>query len=451
MPRLLVVANDAIGVRMAGPSIRAWEAARALHARGIEVVLAAPGAALPPAPFATVAFDTRGDALRAAAVGADALFVQGLVLAHYPFLAALDKPVAVDIYDPFVLENLAQRAAESSANRERYHRQDLDVLCAQLERGDFFVCASEQQRDFWLGMLTALGRVNPATYDDDAALRRLIDVMPFGLPDASPRADGPVLRGVVPGIGLDDRVVLWGGGIWNWFDPLTLIRAVAELARSRGDVRLFFMGTASPSLYQPKLAMAARAEALARELGLLGRAVFFNAGWVPYAERAGYLLEADVGASCHLPHVETRFAFRTRLLDCIWAGLPMVVTEGDVLADLVAARGLGRVVPPESVAETAAALAAVLDAPGGRAGFADRFAAVRPALAWSRAVEALARFAADPYRAADRPAAGLSPDRLAPTPAGALPARAVEILREGGPLLLAEEVVRYLRWRRRPG
>lgn len=414
------------------------------------MVLAAPGAAMA-APFETVAFDVRGDALRAAADRADALFVQGLVLAHYPFLAALDRPLAVDIYDPFVLENLAQRAAESSANRERYHRQDLDVLCAQLERGDFFVCASEQQRDFWLGMLTALGRVNPATYDDDAGLRRLVDVMPFGLPDEPPRAERPVLRGVVPGIGAGDRVILWGGGIWNWFDPLTLIRAVAELARARGDVRLFFMGTRSPSLYQPKLAMAARAEALARELGLLDRAVFFNAGWVPYAERAGYLLEADVGASCHLPHIETRYAFRTRLLDCIWAGLPMVVTEGDVLADLVAARGLGRAVPPESVPATAAALADVLDAPGGRAAYAERFAAARPALAWSRTVEALARFAVDPYRAADRPAAGLSPDRLAPTPIGSLPYRAVEILREGGPLLLAEEVVRYVRWRRRPG
>jgi hypothetical protein len=25
-------------------------------------------------------------------------------------------------------------------------------------------------------------------------------------------------------------VLLWGGGIYNWFDPLTLIRAVGEVA-----------------------------------------------------------------------------------------------------------------------------------------------------------------------------------------------------------------------------
>ena len=28
-------------------------------------------------------------------------------------------------------------------------------------RGDFFVCASERQRDYWLGMLAAEGRITP--------------------------------------------------------------------------------------------------------------------------------------------------------------------------------------------------------------------------------------------------------------------------------------------------
>lgn len=450
MSGLLVVANDVIGERMAGPGIRAWEIARALHAAGVRVVLAAPGRAPPPAPFPSLAFDTRGDALRAAAEAADALFVQGLVLAHYPFLAALPKPIAVDVYDPFVLENLAQREGESAAHRAQHHAKDLDVLSAQLLRGDFFVCASEPQRDFWLGMLSALNRVNPATYADDPSLRRLVDLLPFGLPEEPPRAGKPVLKGVVPGIGAGDQVVLWGGGIWNWFDPLTLIRALARLAPERPGLRLFFMGTRTPSLYAPKQAMALRAESLARELGLLDRAVFFNPGWVPYAERAGYLLEADIGASCHLPHVEARLAFRTRLLDCIWAGLPMLVSEGDVLADRVRERDLGRAVPPEDVAALARGLADLLDRPGGRAAYAPRFEALRAELSWGRAVEALARFAADPYRAADMPSLGLDPARLAPTPASALPRRALEVLREGGPLLLAEEGLRYLRWRRRP-
>ncbi len=462
MPDLiLIIAGDRIGERMAGPSIRAWEMARALHARGLPVVLAAPGGVNIEAPFECVAYDQRGETLRAAAEKASAVLFQGLTLAQYPFLATVEAPLIVDIYDPFVLENLHARGGESASGRARSHGTDLAALNDQLMRGDFFLCASEAQRDYWLGCLTALGRINPATYDADPDLRSLIDVVPFGLPEEPAESRESVtsapqtfMRGRIPGIGDDDVVILWNGGIWEWFDPLTLIRAVAHLADRRDDLRLVFMGTRTPSLYSPKQAMAARAEALAAELGLLGRSVFFNEGWVPYEERAGYLLEADIGASTHLPHIETRFAYRTRLLDCLWAGLPMLVTEGDVLADLVRDNDLGRAVPPGDVSATADAILAVLDEAGDpalSAARAARFASVRQKMTWARATEPLARFAAAPYRAADRPA-GAPRSNAGPvaTPLPGLPSRAMEILREGGPLLLAEEAVRYLRWLRRP-
>ena len=45
----------------------------------------------------------------------------------------------------------------------------------------------------------------------------------------------------------------------------------------------------------------------------------------------------------------TTKTFRTRLLDYIWAGLPMVVTRGDPLAELVDVQRLGIVVPPGDV------------------------------------------------------------------------------------------------------
>lgn len=451
MSAFLIVANDLIGQRMAGPGIRAWEIAHALHGHGVAVTLAAPGTSLPPAPFETVLFDHRGEALRAAAERASGLLVQGLVLAHFPFLAALDLPIAVDIYDPFVLENLQARALELPSGRRRHHASDLEVLLAQLQRGDFFLCASENQWDYWLGMLTAVGRVNPDTYDQDATLRQLVDVVPFGLPAEPPLPGPPVLKGVVPGIGADDYVILWGGGIWNWFDPLTLIRAVGDVAAQRPQLRLFFLsGAPPPSQFQPSTAMASAARELARELGLLDRVVFFNADWVPYDSRASYLAEADLGASTHLPHLETRFAFRTRLLDLFWSGLPMVVTDGDVLAGLVKEHRLGRVVPPEDQAAVAAAILALMDSPGGRAAFAPGFAAVRAQLTWPQVVGPLVSFARAPRRAMDRPAGPVAPRDLGATRLHQLPGRAAEVLREGGPLLLAEEGLRYLRWLRRP-
>ena len=66
--------------------------------------------------------------------------------------------------------------------------------------GDFYLCASERSA-WWLGLLEASGRVNPATFDADPSLRTLIDVVPYGLPDTplpapilSSRVSGPVLH-----------------------------------------------------------------------------------------------------------------------------------------------------------------------------------------------------------------------------------------------------------------
>ena len=67
----------------------------------------------------------------------------------------------------------------------------------------------------------------------------------------------------------------------------------------------------------------------------------------------------------HLDHIETRYSFRSRVLDYLWAGLPMVLTAGDVLADEVAEAGLGVTVPAQDDEALEEALAAVLASPSG--------------------------------------------------------------------------------------
>ena len=114
------------------------------------------------------------------------------------------------------------------------------------------------------------------------------------------------------------------------------------------------------------------------------------------------LLEADLGVSTHLDHVETAFSFRTRILDYLWAGLPVVATAGDSLADLVAAEGLGATVPSGDVGALHDALAALLGSPEARAMARDRIAAVRADFTWERALAPISRFCDDPRPAPDR-------------------------------------------------
>jgi glycosyltransferase involved in cell wall biosynthesis len=231
----------------------------------------------------------------------------------------------------------------------------------------------------------------------------LLDVAPFGLQPTPPVHERNVVKGVVPGIAADDTLVLWGGGIWDWLDPLTVIRAMAIVREQRPDVKLFFLGYHHPNPTDvPVMAMYERAVALAKELDLHNRTVFFNDRWVPYAERANYLLEADLGVSAHLEHVETRFAFRTRLLDYIWAGLPMVVSAGDTLADTVIERGLGSVVAIEDVEGYARAILELVAQPDAQRSFAPAFAAAQQDFAWPQALRPLIEFCRQPRYAADK-------------------------------------------------
>jgi glycosyltransferase involved in cell wall biosynthesis len=304
--RLLIVSHEAIATNMSGPAVRFLEIGRAL-ARVARVTIAMPGEpAIRDARVTIAGFDPANPAaLRRLAEDADVVFVQGFALAQYPFLAGLLVPVVVDLYCPFTIEHLEQTRGRGTGADPALVAEAaaiLGVLNGQIDQGDFFLCASEVQRDFWLGALHARGRVNPHTYAADPTLRRLVDVVPFGLPDAPFEATAaalpPVLKGVRPGIAATDTVLLWGGSLLDWQDPVTLIEAVAALAPRRPDLRLVFMGTRHPNpLVAPMRAVEA-SRARARELGVLDSHVFFN-DWVPYTERARWLAEADLGVSTH--------------------------------------------------------------------------------------------------------------------------------------------------------
>jgi glycosyltransferase involved in cell wall biosynthesis len=395
MTAVLVYSNDRIGRRMAGPAIRSYHFALEL-AREFDVTLMARGQVDVAVPGVEVV-DASGlvpRELERSLEGFDAIVAQFLPLPVMRRLARRRRRVVYDVYIPFV-ERLgfldSDLEATHDAHAERlFARTSRLVQRFALATGSAFVCASERQRDMLLGMLTGLGRIELERFRGDPRLRDLVDVVPSGVPTTAPVAGQPVLKGRYPGIGERDRVVLWAGGIWNWLDPATPIRAIERISTRRDDVKLLFLGLERP-VPVGQTAVAERAVELARSLGVLGRSVFFHEGWVPYEDRQAYLLEADLGVSAHLDTLEARFAFRTRLVDYIWAGLPILTTEGDVLADVVAKHELGRAVAAHDVGAWESAIEAMLGDPGLRARTAPGFAAARERLAWPASVAPLAR------------------------------------------------------------
>lgn len=395
--RVLVVTPDALTLSMGGPAIRALEISAALSARHDVHLASTTACELSETRFPT---SHAGPVdLRQLEAWCEVAIVQGTVTRGNALLRSAGTIVVVDLYDPVHLELLA--GGRGPSMRAQMTREALALLKGQMARGDFFLCASQRQRDLWMGHLAALGRLNPATYDADPTLESLIAIVPFGIGDRAPVPSRAAIKGVVPGIGADDKVLLWGGGVYEWFDPLTLVQALDLVRRERDDVRLVFMGMQHPNPATPEAEVAGATRELASRLGLTGRHVFFLEGWVPYGERADYLMDADVGVSTHHDHLEARYSYRTRVLDYVWASVPIVTTGGDAMAALVEARGLGVTVPPGDVDALAAALALALDE-AEAARFRRGSTQVAPELRWSRVLDPLLRFVDQAHLAPDR-------------------------------------------------
>lgn len=380
---------------MAGPAIRAYELARHL-AEACDVAIAS----LQPKDAEFVAdipvhVGLGGTELAALARTFDILLAGGFIFAQHPALTRMGKYLVLDLYDPMLIEDLVlQRGRLGRFVYDEHHRW----LEKQMRLADFMVCASDRQRDYWLGRLCSLARLGPEVYADDVSARRAISVVPFGLSSTPPTPGLRRMRGVLPGVGEGDRLFLWGGGIWDWFDPLTPIRAMATLRASRPDLKLVFMAGRSPNPTTPEMPMARHARALAAELGVLGTSVHFLDEWIPYETRGSLLLEADAAFTAHFDHLETRFSFRTRVLDYLWAGLPILTTAGDSMADLVDRRGLGMAIAPGDVQGWEQAIARMGSDDAWRSECRRRVLQSREAFHWEKAIAPLIEYVRSPYR-----------------------------------------------------
>jgi glycosyltransferase involved in cell wall biosynthesis len=410
--QVLIVSRDVIGEQIAGPGVRYLEMARRLSRLGHGVTLMAPGLQQ----WADEGFgveDLTGRGFDRALVHNEIVISQGFAYSAWT-TATTGAVQVIDLYAPLQLEMLeagpsGHRSEAEAAFYRRYVARRLRLLMAC---GDFFLCASERQRDLWLGSLAAAGRLNRANHQRDTDLRGLIDCVPFGTPTA-PFPDSTAknsARRAVGRFGESDFLLLWGGGIWPWLDPRTAIRATALAAEQRPGVKLLFLGSGHPN---PGVTTGDRTAAEARryagELGVLDRSVFFSDDWVPYEKRVDYLAACDAGLLAHHRGIETRYAFRTRLLDCFWAGRPVITTGGDELSSQVRHHGAGTVVRPGDAEALAAAIIDLHDDGERRAAAGAAASALGQRYRWDRVFTPLERFVDRPHTRRSRGESGGAP------------------------------------------
>jgi glycosyltransferase involved in cell wall biosynthesis len=400
---LLIITHESVGDKMAGPGIRAWEMARALGAHGVSVRLASPFPSSRMADQVTISQYSWDDPQSVLSL----LGMSRVVLAAGPMFARLnhwlersvDLPTIVDLYYPEIeriLFNLTLNRHEPVPMAAI-----LDEMNAYLHQGDLFLCANEKQYDFWMGALMASGRLDMENLEKNMVLDHLVRIVPWGVPDSSPKSETNHLKGVIPGIGQDDLVIYWGGGVWDWMDPVTLLDAFPHILKQRNDVRLVF-----GSLHHfekavvSEMSVASRLLERVRQENWQDRYVFFL-DWVPYDDRGAFLQEADLGVSIALPTIENRYAIRARLMDYLWTCLPCVISRGDEAAELLIQEGLGLPVSPGDAEGVSKAVLCLLEDRDLRNSKQARLVPLLQKLNWMEVVKPILEFLQNPALAPD--------------------------------------------------
>lgn len=327
--RILILTDDRIGPVMAGSALRAWELGRALETAGHEVVIAASAGSTAPGEGPEVTTRPRWS-------WPDAVLSALWSLPPQAFVRR--TLLIVDGVTPLPSELAAMSQTKAVRRRRRTAQARIPLGAA---RADALLVAGRAQMQWWSALLDRARPEMP-----------ILDI-PFGVPATPP----PPERTEIPGVPANHAVVLWWGGVWPWLDLDTLLAARARLENAPISIVVPVAarpGSSAPAFGPDDLRHAAEAR------GLKAPQVVGLDQWIPYAQRHLVLNRTSLLAVLHQAGPETTLSFRTRALDGLWAGVPLLLSEGGEVSDLAHHHGWGGVVRPGDVNGAAAALELLL-------------------------------------------------------------------------------------------
>jgi glycosyltransferase involved in cell wall biosynthesis len=243
----------------------------------------------------------------------------------------IKRPLWIDIYGDRITEN---QIASHTSNSDRGIRISYEYLDHILRGADKYSACSTPQKFALVGQLSTAGRLNRHTMGYEFVHA----VLPGAASDRSTTPPALVLRGgQVPN---DAFVVLWCGGYNVWTDVETLFQALSQAMEK--DERIHYVSAGAGvritnnNSYERFLAMIADSPYRER---------FHMLGWQPGSVVPGLYRQADVGINLDAFHYETQLGTRTRLVEMMHYGLPVITTLGCELSYIVENQGLGLTFP----------------------------------------------------------------------------------------------------------
>jgi glycosyltransferase involved in cell wall biosynthesis len=236
-------------------------------------------------------------------------------------------PLWIDLYGDRVTEGQVLSHVRKSHRGMKILSEYLGII---LRNADAYSTCSTPQKFALVGQLSMASRLNRHNMGHD-----LVHTILPGAPSQHADTTNTIkLRGeMVPE---DAFVVLWCGGYNVWSDVYTLFKAMNEAMDQ--DPRIHYVsagaGVRMPGndSYERLLEMIAQSPNCER---------FHMLGWQPSTVVPGLYGQADVGVNLDAFHYETLLGTRTRIVEMMHYGLPVLTTLGCELSYIVQEKGLG--------------------------------------------------------------------------------------------------------------
>jgi len=238
-----------------------------------------------------------------------------------PFIARVTQkiPTIVDYVGATLLEQLTS-----------FGTVPTDFLRLKMKSfwiGDFLMTAGSRERYYLIGLLVSSKRLCSLKRKLSASLIHHIPMTPPSVP--------PVSRKMVIDKQRGELVILIAGAFLPWYDYQTLFRALNTLVKKgRKNFKCVFFGGNPRNKHFEKLILRMGYNSL-----LKNNLVF--TGIVPFKERGNYYLQSDVAVNIPCNTVEDELSVRTRIMDYVWANLPIITPARDEHSEMVINNGGG--------------------------------------------------------------------------------------------------------------
>ncbi|MDD3520863.1 MAG: glycosyltransferase family 4 protein [Actinomycetota bacterium] len=248
----------------------------------------------------------------------------------------MDIPFWADLFGHVMAEGQARAFIDDSDEcLFHYWNKEYSII----RNADIFSCVSGRQAYATVGELGAAGRLNRKTSGYE-----FTRVIPIGIPDEDYVHEKQVFRGK-GNIAEDDFVVLWTGGFNTWTDVDTLFEGLTMAMKSNPKIKFVSTGGEIPEqdmITYPHFVELVNQSSFKENFLLMG--------WIKGNDVPNYYFEADIGINIDKDIYEVKLGSKSRILDWMRAGLPVISSNVCELTEIMQREKIGYTFKPHDAA-----------------------------------------------------------------------------------------------------